>query len=755
MLSFGLVPATPVGAVSPDWLAGWANRVKLTIDSGDIDDNLTGFPILLYISESSGRYGDDISFVFDKLTTDDNRKKIAVTAADGTAECYVEIEKWDDASEEAWLWVKVPDIAKVTDTDLYLYFDCSHTNNTTYVGDTNDTPAESVWDSSFRAVFHMADGADDQHIYDSTSNNNDGTKGASGEPTEISGPIANAQDFDGDDEIDVTDNASIDVGTSDFTIEAWVEASDPYEDPEDDRMVLVRKVWTLGDDDAGYEMQVGKWGRLHGFVRDSDATPDTASASDTGTLINNDVMRYCSTVYDRDADMTRYVNGASDGSADDMSTTDSSLDNSRVLTFGYRAPDSDRYLDGILDEVRISVTARSAAWIKASYESERDNLLDFGDEESVTLALMPGAAVNPIGTEHCVNGTVSPVVEGVEVLFEVTSGPNSSESGSATTDEYGNAVFCYNGIGGTGTDNILACIDMDCNGTCGDAVDIEDTATKTWFRITSLWPLIDINPIKTWHTVTASIWPRISDVEVCFEITGPNSHQSGCELTNRRGRAYFTYFGDFPGIDSIRAYIDENGNDQWDSGEHTFCLQATKIWLVEYVTGGGNINNGKRAEKITFGGNVGYDDEYNLHGQWNINFHDVNGTDTSFDKSHFHSTEIEFLDFKWLLLCPQPEPPDAFFNWAHFRANGTVSGQEGEWSVDVEISDHGEGKKARDTIRIKLYEGTGCVGIPVYDTSEHGFPSGDFSDDFFCLTSEWRRHLLDGGNIQIHHGIKE
>ncbi len=42
----------------------------------------------------------------------------------------------------------------------------------------------------------------------------------------------------------------------------------------------------------------------------------------------------------------------------------------------------DTYFDGTIDEVRISDGTRSAAWIRASYESGRDDLLDFGSEES-------------------------------------------------------------------------------------------------------------------------------------------------------------------------------------------------------------------------------------------------------------------------------------------------------------------------------------------------------------------------------------
>ncbi|GAG95160.1 unnamed protein product, partial [marine sediment metagenome] len=141
------------------WLSGWAKRVKLTIDQNDIDAALSDFPILVYVSASSGHSSKDISCVFDELTTNDNRKKIAVTLGEDT-ECYVEIEKWDDANEQAWLWVKVPDIADDANTDLYLYYDSSHADNDTYVGDTNDEVAENVWDSNFKAVYHMRDGAD-------------------------------------------------------------------------------------------------------------------------------------------------------------------------------------------------------------------------------------------------------------------------------------------------------------------------------------------------------------------------------------------------------------------------------------------------------------------------------------------------------------------------------------------------------------------------------------------------------------------
>jgi hypothetical protein len=128
------------------WLSGWAKRIEINIDNTKIDAALSNFPVLIYLSASSGYNNDDVSAVFDELTSDANRKKIAVTESDETSQCYVEIERWDDANEKAWLWVKVPSISDSADTTLYIYYDSTQSDNTTYVGDVNDAVCANVWD---------------------------------------------------------------------------------------------------------------------------------------------------------------------------------------------------------------------------------------------------------------------------------------------------------------------------------------------------------------------------------------------------------------------------------------------------------------------------------------------------------------------------------------------------------------------------------------------------------------------------------
>ncbi len=80
------------------------------------------------------------------------------------------------------------------------------------------------------------------------------------------------------------------------------------------------------------------------------------------------------------------------------------------------------------------------------------------------VALTPDRGLNSPGASHTVTARVTinvvdPVV-GREVGFNVTSGPNAGDSGSATTDEAGEASFTYMGDGGIGVDEIVAsCLD--------------------------------------------------------------------------------------------------------------------------------------------------------------------------------------------------------------------------------------------------------------------------------------------------------
>lgn len=138
------------------WLSGFENRVKLTIDNTKINSVLYDFPILIKISSSSGISNNDVTAIFTELGSDNNRKKIAVTTSNGTTQCPVEIERWDHTNKKAFLWTKIPEISDSVDTPVYFYYDSTQGNNTSYVGDTTDSPAQDVWSNDYSFVAHLS-----------------------------------------------------------------------------------------------------------------------------------------------------------------------------------------------------------------------------------------------------------------------------------------------------------------------------------------------------------------------------------------------------------------------------------------------------------------------------------------------------------------------------------------------------------------------------------------------------------------------
>ncbi|MFA5436844.1 MAG: hypothetical protein WC372_12470, partial [Candidatus Neomarinimicrobiota bacterium] len=207
------------------WLSDWAKRIEIIIDNTNIDSDLTHFPVPIVLGTSVGQADDDVSCVFDELGSDANKKKIAVTKADGITEIYAEIELWDHANEKALLWVSKSDfvLSSTNTTSLFLYYDSAQSDNTSYIGEAGDTAAQNVWDSDFIAVYHMAQdpsgGAD--CILDSTSNENHGTpNGSMVSGDSVDGLLGKAINFNGSDAYIELNEITGDISSSDnFTIQ--------------------------------------------------------------------------------------------------------------------------------------------------------------------------------------------------------------------------------------------------------------------------------------------------------------------------------------------------------------------------------------------------------------------------------------------------------------------------------------------------------------------------------------------------------
>jgi PHD/YefM family antitoxin component YafN of YafNO toxin-antitoxin module len=207
-----------------NWLGTWSKRKKIEIDNTNIDSDLSHFPISIFLGSSSGINGEDTTEVFDQVGSD--WQKIAITNNTGDSEIYVEKELWDDVNEKAVLWASASGLTLTSGskTELYLYYDSSQSNNTSYVADVGSR--NEVWDSDYNMVLHLresGDGTADEFV-DSTSNNNHGQGGggnSSYTPTQIDGKIGKSQDFDGsNDYIKIPNDTSL--NPDDITISFWI-----------------------------------------------------------------------------------------------------------------------------------------------------------------------------------------------------------------------------------------------------------------------------------------------------------------------------------------------------------------------------------------------------------------------------------------------------------------------------------------------------------------------------------------------------
>lgn len=347
------------------WLGDWAKRIEITVDNTNIDSDLTHFPVPIILGASVGQDDDDVSCIFDELSSDANRKKIAVTKADGTTQIYVEIELWDDANEKAVLWVSKSDLTlnSSSTTTLYIYYDSEQSDNTSYVGDVGSTPAENVWSSNFSLNYNLAQdpsgGA--SCIKDSTSNGNDATPTGFVAGDLVDALIGKGLNIDaGNDKLE-TDSLETITGKFYFSLfinmDSWGDEESLFgtDDYKDGRVAF----W--GDS----RIEVTRAGNV--ITKLDWSTP--VFPTDAWEVLT--ITRDASNTISAWVGATKVATGAGSGN----------IGFQRL----FRGPDNSAW-EGLKDAIVGSVLLwngeiASDAWIKANVYARKDDLLTFGAEE--------------------------------------------------------------------------------------------------------------------------------------------------------------------------------------------------------------------------------------------------------------------------------------------------------------------------------------------------------------------------------------
>ena len=373
MLAIFLLPQPAYADPDPGWYdANWQYRRQITIDHTQVKDvadpstTYADFPALVYATGLSNIKADGADIRF--------------TSSNGTAELPREIESYSGGTLYAWVKVTLTkDSGDSSDDVIYMYY-----GNAAATEPAPDSTygSENVWSNGYAAVWHLHD-----DFLDSTQYDNDGTNSGSANYTGI---IADAQYFDGSDEI-TRDDADLSGpipcstntgGTEDFTLSAWINV-----DAIGSHEPILKKQSDGTAPERGFGFGLSSAGRVSFDVYKGDTSPDDRTEVESDTLLSADWYHVVVTydyVSDGSSEIRLYIDGDQDIEISDTAVGPPQ-NNNRILRIGhyYWSSGYNKYLSGILDEVRVSSTARSDDWINTCYNNQNSpsTFYGVGDEE--------------------------------------------------------------------------------------------------------------------------------------------------------------------------------------------------------------------------------------------------------------------------------------------------------------------------------------------------------------------------------------
>ena len=322
------------------WYNGsWQFRKQITIDRNKVGGTVTDFPVLISrtdtnLQSSAQADGDDILF----------------TSSDGTTKLRHEIEKYVSGTGELVAFVKLPSLSPSADTVLYMYYGNAAA--------ASQQDAANVWDTNFKGVWHVKEATGATNV-DSTVNANNGTP--TNGPASTTGKIDGALSFDGvNDYVTAGDTASLSTGDIDFTITAWFYMNSKA--VSGNRNVIVSKWDNSGGAQQEYLLNYDNGSDRLAF----EVKGTTANAINTGSPLIG-TWYFVAGRHDAASDaISIFINGLLDTS---VACVNCGQDTAHPFEIG-RPGANANFFHGLIDEVRMSKVARSAAWIQTQYNNQ-------------------------------------------------------------------------------------------------------------------------------------------------------------------------------------------------------------------------------------------------------------------------------------------------------------------------------------------------------------------------------------------------
>jgi len=366
--------------------SAYSFRRSITIDHTKVPNtDLSNFPILV-----SGTYS--------YLATVANGGKVQsangydiIFASDvaGSIKLDHEIESYDPVTGTINFWVRIPVLSHTADTVIYVQYG----NSGITASQQNKT---EVWDASYQMVLHLGESA--APYQDSTSNGFSSTGGTT--PVQTSAKIGQGQSFNGTSQFIAYSQAQSPNPTGSITLETWIKTSETA-------LKGVFGKWAsdgLQDSNQSYEIYYG-----NGVPSAALNAVDGADVLVTNTTtISDGAWHHLAVTAPVTGSISFYTDGALTGSLNNSDPL-LAMTADRLLIGATSLAAGPYYMNGALDEVRISNSARSADWVATEYknQSSPETFYTLGQENSVGISISPTLSSLTAGQTQQFTATVT------------------------------------------------------------------------------------------------------------------------------------------------------------------------------------------------------------------------------------------------------------------------------------------------------------------------------------------------------------
>ncbi|MFX1533108.1 MAG: DUF2341 domain-containing protein [Promethearchaeota archaeon] len=346
-------------------------RTNITLDHTQVAATLTNFPVLIDLKDA-GLHDHAQANGTDILFAQPSGRKLAHELETFNA-------TYNSTHAHLIVWVKVPNLSNVTDTVISMYYG----NRTTIP---NPEHPRDTWENKFGAVWHLDEIVSDEAFTtnahnDSTSNTYHGNQDGN---DDRSGLIGKGQDFDGtDDLINVTADKNLDP-SADVTISGWFRLSNTHSSASPTSLLIMEKFLNIYSDmhillvGTDYEKAEVSDGALV-FKVEIDSIQMYKWTQQTTWAVDTWYYFACTLDADNPVNNKIYINGVENTSSTySGSATSLNLAYSADWGMGGGLIDiqiaaREAWFDGMLDEMRVATTCRTAAWIVTEYNNQNNS----------------------------------------------------------------------------------------------------------------------------------------------------------------------------------------------------------------------------------------------------------------------------------------------------------------------------------------------------------------------------------------------